>query len=664
MIQYHCYKILNLKAYDVQLEAAIRLFEGNIIEMGTGEGKTLVAIITACMHVLNKHKVHIITANDYLVQRDYAIAKPVFESLGFKCGYLINESTLDERIESSNWDILYTTNKEIAVNFSNNRKALKAEDLIHNPFDVLIVDEADLLMIDEARKELSIGNNYPVDNQLYVKGKIFAEVLHDCDYVLNDEKKDFKLTDLGIEKAQIFFDIPNYFNSEYAMIRTIVKVSIIANKFFIKDVDYIVRDNEIVLINKQTGRLMNFYKMLNGLQQAIECKEGLPLSELRTSFTKLPYQFIFNRYVFKSGMTGTAITEENEFKEIYQLKVIKIPTNKPCIRIDYPDRLFATKEIRDKALILKIKELYFRKQPVLIGTASIEHSEAIAKSLDELNIPYYLLNAKNHKKESTIIQKAGDLGSVTIATNMAGRGTDIKVPKESLDLGGLFILGTERFSSRRADNQLRGRTGRQGDVGETQFYTSLEDDIVSHLNFKRAGQLMGLLKNTENKDYIENPTVLSLYDKAQITTEGQYYMERKQMMDNNSTILEHYQNFFGRKLFLMQTKPTMQNFLVQLRSGLEVDKQKYKNYFKGDTLNNFESKEITENSSITLNDIYPMFNEYWARFINQVDALGVNSFLNFSVIGDKELLYKKQLNELYSKLILDFKLELISILSK
>lgn len=646
----------------MQLEGAIRLFEGNIIEMGTGEGKTLVAIIAACMHIINKRKVHIVTANDYLAKRDYELAKPVFESLGFKCGVVVDDSASEARIESSNWDVLYTTNKEIAVNFSNNRKSLTAEELIHNPFDVLIVDEADLLMIDEARKELSIGNNYSADEKLYLKAKIFTEVIHECDYVINYEKREFKLTDLGVDKAQIFFEIDNYFSPLNAHIRTAIKVAIIAHKFYIKDVDYIVRENEIILINTQTGRLMNHYKMLNGLQQAIECKEGLPISEFRTSFTKLPYQFIYNRYKLKSGMTGTALTEEREFKEIYSLNVVKIPTNRPLIRVDHPDRLFATSEMRDNAVVEKIIELYERKQPVLIGTSSIEHSEKIAKKLEDRKISYQLLNAKNHKKEAEIIKNAGQLGSVTIATNMAGRGTDIKVPSASLNLGGLFILGTERFVSRRADNQLRGRTGRQGDVGETQFYTSLEDEIVSHLNFKRVGQLMGLLKSTEDKKYIENPTILNLYNKAQITTEGQHYSERLSMIENNSALLNYYQNFFGRKLFLMQTKPTISNLLNQLIKGYEIDKQKFPKYFNSSYLAEVKTSNFGINTSICLNDLYPLFNQYWDSFMYQVDILSVNTFLDFTAHGDKELIYQKKLNELYTETILDFKVHLIRLL--
>lgn len=646
----------------MQLEGAIRLFEGNIIEMGTGEGKTLVAIIAACMHIINKRKVHIITANDYLAYRDYELAKPVFESLGFKCGVIVDDSSSESRINSSSWDVLYTTNKEIAINFSNNRKALTAEELIPNASDVLIVDEADLLMIDEARKELSIGNNYPVDENLYLKAKIFTEVMHDCDYVINNEKRDFKLTDLGIEKAQIFFEIENYFSPINAKIRTAIKVAFIAHKFYIRDIDYIVRENEIVLINSQTGRLMNHYKMLNGLQQAIECKEGLPISKFRTSFTKLPYQFIYNRYKLKSGMTGTAITEAREFKEIYNLEVVKIPTNLPNIRIDHPDRLFATNELRNNAVVDKIVELHSRQQPVLIGTSSIEHSEIIAKKLESKNIPYQLLNAKNHAKEAEIIKNAGELGSVTIATNMAGRGTDIKVPSESLALGGLFVLGTERFDSRRADNQLRGRTGRQGDIGETQFYTSLEDEIVSHLNFQRVGQLMSLLKNTDSDNYIENPTILNLYNKAQITTEGQNYSERLSMIEKNGMLLDYYQNFFGRKLYLMQTKPTIHNLLNQLIKGYESDKQKFAKYFNSAYLSEVETGNFGINTDICLNDIYPLFNKYWDSFMYQVDILNVNTFLDFTSHGDKELIYQKQLNELYIETILDFKVYLIRLL--
>lgn len=658
-----CFRKLNMDAYPVQLMAALRLFEGNVIEMNTGEGKTLVAIMSALMHVLNHRKVHILTANDYLAQRDYHLAKSVFEELGIRCGVMTSTTSLNERIEMSDDDIIYTTNKEIAINYSNNRKAVEAHSLIMNPFDVVIVDEADLLMIDEARKELSIGNESEVDASMFEKTKTFVSSLNEVDVFVANEGYDFYLTDSGVEKAQEFYEINNYYNQEHVEIRNAIRLAYIAQHFYKKDVDYVIKDGVIMLINKQTGRLMYDYKMFNGLQQALECKEGLVLSPIKTNFTKLPYQMIYNLYRTKSGMTGTAITEAKEFKEMYHLDVVSIPTNKPNIRQDYPDKIFVNKEVRDNAVVQKVEELHAQGQPILIGTTSIEHSEVISALLKEKNIPHQLLNAKQHEKEAMIIQRAGELGAVTIATNMAGRGTDIKVPEESLSLGGLFVLGTERYDSRRSDNQLRGRTGRQGDPGIAQFYTSIEDDILNNLNTGRIQQLMSVLRNVEKKDYIENPTITNLYNKSQIALEGKHYEERKQLLQRSQLIHGYYANYFDRKLFLLRSDFTQEEILQLLLKSLQTDMSLHAKELKTLVDASLLNKERVLKSSVNMNEFYEIFNHFWILFIGRLDSLSLSTFLNFAGIGNRELLLQKRINAEYTKTVLQLKLSLIDFMS-
>lgn len=657
-----CLRQLQLDAYDVQIMAAIQLYEGQVIEMKTGEGKTLVAIMATCLHLLNHRKVHIITANDYLSKRDYEMARPVFEELGFKCGNMTSDTTLEERVQTAEYDVLYTTNKEIAINYSNNRKAVRLDQLVQNPFDVLIVDEADLLMIDEARKELSIGNNHQVDAETFSVAKEFVLTLAEGDYKINPSAIEFYLMDSGVKKAAEFYQLENYYAAENAWIRNLIRLAFVADKFYKRDVNYIVKNNEIVLINTQTGRLMNFYKMMNGLQQALECKEGLPLSELRTNFTKIPYQHIFNQYKTKSGMTGTAMTEAKEFKEIYGLSVVEIPTNKPMIRVDEPDRLFATSSLRDEAVVRKVVELNQKGQPVLIGTASIEHSEVIAGMLGAVGLEFNLLNAKHHEHEAQVIKNAGQVKAVTIATNMAGRGTDIVVPNDALALGGLFIIGTERYASRRADNQLRGRTGRQGSVGQTQFYTSLEDEVIHSLNVKRIQQLLMLLKDVEKKDYIENPTILNLYNKAQISLEGQHYGERKNMLNNNSTILSYYQNFFNRKLYLMRSGLASAQILEKLLSGHKKDLDQGTHTFGINGLNPVDSDKGVSERVIDLEKFNELFNTHWVKFMNEIDMINVNMFLDFAAIGRQELIREKRVSEAYGKMVLKLRSELIHYL--
>ena len=361
-------------------------------------------------------------------------------------------------------------------------------------------------------------------------------------------------------------------------------------------------------------------------------------------------------------MTGTAMTEAKEFKEIYQMDVVEIPTNKPSARIDMPDRLFATSQLRDEAVVALVHELHSKGQPVLIGTASIEHSEALAERFKAHDIPFNLLNAKHHEQEAIVIQNAGRVGAVTIATNMAGRGTDIKVPDEALELGGLFILGTERYASRRADNQLRGRTGRQGDIGKTQFFTSLEDEVIHSLNVNRIKQLLMLLKDVEKKNFIENPTILNLYNKAQIALEGQHYDERKQMLSNNAVVLNYYQNYFNRKLFLMRSDMSKEQLLEKLLQDHVKDKEHYAKLINEDMFQQVDKTNRTRYQGFETESFYGLFNQFWVEFMNQLEMLGVNLFLNFSAIGNQELLYEKKVNELYGRTVLALRVKLIQAL--
>lgn len=538
-------RTLDISLYDVQLMGGLVLSEGKIAEMKTGEGKTLTAIAPAVYQAL-RGKVHVITVNDYLANRDAQTTAIVYDFLGLSVG-VVTSNTQDKK-EQYNKNIIYVTNTELAFDYLRDNLALNLNDqVLENKFDFAIIDEIDSILIDEARSPIIISgqsnrNNsetYKNLNKLVSLMKPGKETKNDkgqvVDYtdghfLLDLKSKSAHLTDTGVNFIEEKLNIDNMYNEgENAFIVHSITQSIVANYCYKKGVDYIVKDDNVLIIDENTGRISEGRRYGDGLHQAIEVKEGLEPKPENQSIATITYQNLFTKYKMKAGMTGTAKTEALEFFEVYNLDVVNIPTHKPIQRIDHKDVIFFTEEDKIKAVISKIKEIHATKQPILIGTTSVNKSEKLHQLLTQLNIKHEVLNAKNHEREAEIISKAGELSAVTIATNMAGRGVDIKVPEESLAKGGLYILGTERYSSRRVDEQLRGRSGRQGDVGVSQFYLSLEDELLVMFGGDKIKSLVKILK-LENSTSLESPMLSKTIENSQKQLEQLHFEYRKTLI--------------------------------------------------------------------------------------------------------------------------------------
>ncbi|MBD9098584.1 preprotein translocase subunit SecA, partial [bacterium] len=473
------YRVIGEKPFYVQILGALAIHYGNIAEMKTGEGKTLTSVLPAYLNALDGKGVHIITVNEYLATRDAEWMGGIHRFLGLTVGVNTRELSPKEKQEAYACDILYSTNNEIGFDYLRDNMVIRKEDRVQRPLNFAIVDEVDSVLIDEARTPLIISGGQLVSANLYQYADSFVKSLKDdVDYLYDETTKSVTLTDEGSEKAEKAFRVKNLYEVENATLVHYINQALRANYSMKLDVDYVVQDGEVVIVDQFTGRLMKGRAYSDGLHQAIEAKEGVRINQETKTLATITFQNLFRMYKKLSGMTGTAKTEEEEFRDIYNMYVICIPTNKPVERIDASDLVFATKNAKYKAIINEVKERYAKGQPVLIGTIAIETSELISALLKKEKIPHEILNAKNHAREAEIISKIGQHKSVTIATNMAGRGTDIKLSDEIRALGGLCVIGTERHESRRIDNQLRGRSGRQGDPGFTQFFVSMEDDLM------------------------------------------------------------------------------------------------------------------------------------------------------------------------------------------
>ena len=492
-------RVLNMEHYPVQLIGGIVLHQGRIAEMRTGEGKTLVSTCPAYLNALAGKGVHIVTVNDYLAKRDAEWMGSVHEFLGLKVGVVLNGMTSDERKEAYACDITYVTNSELGFDYLRDNMAIYKEQQVIRELDYAIIDEVDSVLIDEARTPLIISGQSGKSTKLYevcdmlakqlIRGEasgefskmnaIMGEVIEETgDFIVNEKDKVVNLTEDGVKKVEEFFKIENLADAENLEIQHCIVLALRANNLMHKDKDYVVKDDEILIVDEFTGRIMPGRRYSDGLHQAIEAKEHVNVKRESKTLATITYQNFFNKFKKKAGMTGTALTEEKEFRNTYGMDAISIPTNKPIQRIDHNDVVYKSKKEKFTAVVDEIKETYARKQPVLVGTITIETSEMLSKMLKKEGIPHTVLNAKFHEREAEIVAGAGAVGAVTIATNMAGRGTDIKLEDEAKTLGGLKIIGTERHEARRIDNQLRGRSGRQGDVGESRFYISLEDDLM------------------------------------------------------------------------------------------------------------------------------------------------------------------------------------------
>ena len=544
-------RVLNMEHYRVQLIGGIILHQGRIAEMKTGEGKTLVSTLPAYLNALSGRGVHIVTVNDYLAKRDAEWMGQVHEFLGLTVGVVLNSMKNDERRAAYACDITYVTNNEDGFDYLRDNMVIYKEQLVQRELAYAIIDEVDSVLIDEARTPLIISGQSGKSTKLYETCDILAqqlkrgeasgeitkmtaimgeEITETGDFIVNEKDKVVTLTEEGVKKVEKFFHIENLSDPENLEIQHNIILALRAHNLMFRDQDYVVKDDEVLIVDEFTGRIMPGRRYSDGLHQAIEAKEHVKVRRESKTLATITFQNFFNKYEKKAGMTGTALTEEQEFRDIYGMDVIEIPTNKPVIRVDSEDAVYMTKKEKFRAVVEEIKEAHEKRQPVLVGTITIETSELLSKMLKREGIPHQVLNAKFHELEAEIVSHAGEAGAVTIATNMAGRGTDIKLDDEARAAGGLRIVGTERHESRRIDNQLRGRSGRQGDPGESRFYISLEYDLMRLFG---SDKLMGMFRalGVAENEQIEHRMLTSAIEKAQKKIEGNNYGIRKNLLD-------------------------------------------------------------------------------------------------------------------------------------
>jgi len=536
-------RVINEKPFYTQVLGALAIHYGNIAEMKTGEGKTLTSVMPAYLNALTGEGVHIITVNEYLASRDAAWMGQIFEFLGLTVGTNLRDLSPAEKRERYNCDVLYSTNNEIGFDYLRDNMVVRKEDRVQRPLNFAIVDEVDSVLIDEARTPLIISGGAMHSNNQYTDAQRFVRDLKENeDFIIDEKTKSINLTDEGSKKCEKFYGIDNMYDIKYSALVHHINQALRANFTMKNEVDYVVQDGKVVIVDQFTGRLMQGRAFSEGLHQAIEAKEGVKINEETKTLATITFQNLFRMYKKLSGMTGTAKTEEEEFRNIYNMYVIQIPTNKPVIRKDMADLIFATKQDKYNAIIKEIKERHATGQPVLVGTIAIETSELISNMLKKERIKHEVLNAKNHAREAEIIAKAGEIGSVTIATNMAGRGTDIKLGEGVKELGGLCVIGTERHESRRIDNQLRGRAGRQGDPGYTQFFVSFEDDLMVRFGTDRFKDLLQAagLGTTIN---LRSKTMTRNVETAQKKVEGNNFDIRKSLLQ--------YDDVMGRQREIM-----------------------------------------------------------------------------------------------------------------
>ncbi|HBG7287186.1 preprotein translocase subunit SecA [Clostridioides difficile] len=546
-------RILGMRQYRVQLIGGIVLHQGKIAEMRTGEGKTLVGVAPVYLNALEGKGVHVITVNDYLAQRDKELMQPVYEFLGMTVGVIINGQQPSERKLQYQCDITYGTNNEYGFDYLRDNMVTKKIDKVQRELNFAIVDEVDSILIDEARTPLIIAGSGEEGTKLYELANAFIKTINDEDFEMDRKDKTIALTQSGLSKAESFFGIENITHIDNIEIFHHVNQSLRAHKLMSIDVEYVVKEDEILIVDEFTGRIMDGRRFTDGLHQAIEAKEGVKIKDESKTMATVTFQNFFRLYSKLSGMTGTAKTEESEFESTYKINVVQIPTNKPVIRADLHDKVFKTENAKYNAVVEEIIRINKTKQPVLVGTVSIEKSEKLSRLLKKRGIKHQVLNAKQHDKEAEIISKAGKLGSVTIATNMAGRGTDISLgagdeeeEKIVKDLGGLYVIGTERHETRRIDNQLRGRSGRQGDPGTSRFFVSLEDEVIKLYGGKTIEKILKRM-STKEEEALESKALNRAIERAQKGIEGKNFEQRKNVLKYDDTINEQRKVIYNER---------------------------------------------------------------------------------------------------------------------
>ncbi|WP_026575920.1 preprotein translocase subunit SecA [Bacillus sp. UNC438CL73TsuS30] len=547
-------RVLGLYPYHVQLMGGISLHEGNISEMKTGEGKTLTATMPVYLNALSGKGVHVVTVNEYLASRDAQEMGQLYEFLGLTVGLNLNSMTSEEKQEAYAADITYGTNNEYGFDYLRDNMVLYKEQKVQRPLFYAVIDEVDSILIDEARTPLIISGSAQKSTALYIQANAFVRTLtKEKDYTYDEKTKGVMLTEEGISKAEKAFGIENLFDMSHVSLNHHINQALKANVSMHLDVDYVVQDGEIVIVDQFTGRLMKGRRYSEGLHQAIEAKEGLEVQNESMTMATITFQNYFRMYEKLAGMTGTAKTEEEEFRNIYNMNVIVIPTNRPIARDDRADLIYSTMEGKFRAVVEDIAERHQKGQPVLVGTVAIETSELISKLLSKKGVRHNVLNAKNHGREAEIIAEAGHQGAVTIATNMAGRGTDIKLGEGVKELGGLAVIGTERHESRRIDNQLRGRSGRQGDPGITQFYLSMEDELMRRFgsdNMKSMMQRLGM----DDTQPIQSKMVSKAVESAQKRVEGNNFDARKQLLQYDDVLRQQREIIYTQRDELLESE--------------------------------------------------------------------------------------------------------------
>ena len=591
-------RVLGLTPFKVQIIGAAAMHFGNIAEMKTGEGKTLTSVLVAYLNALPGKGVHIVTVNEYLASRDATEMGEVHKFLGLTVGLNLRELDSEQKREQYYCDITYSTNSELGFDYLRDHMVLYKEQMVQRPeMNFAIVDEVDSILIDEARTPLIISGGEKKGPNLYVQANSFAKCLHQEDYEIDVKDRHVALTESGMSKAEKYFNVDNLYDVKNVTIVHHINNALRANYIMEKDKDYVVHEGAIVIVDPFTGRLMVGRQWSDGLHQAIEAKENVQIKKETRTLATITYQNYFRMYKKLAGMTGTAKTEEEEFRNIYNMFVVEIPTNVPVIRIDEPDLIFQSMKAKYLAIAKDIKERHEKGQPVLVGTISIESSELLSNLLKRNGIPHSVLNAKQHEREAEIIAKAGQKGSVTIATNMAGRGTDIKLGEGVRELGGLAVIGTERHEARRIDNQLRGRSGRQGDPGYSRFYLSAQDELMIRFGGDRFERLLGMIANPDADGYetpLESKMFSRFVESAQKKVEGANYDSRKNVVEYDEVLRKQREVIYGQRkdiLFLDDMEPTIRKmiknvvkrniggYIVHEKKNSEVDAVRFMNEF-------------------------------------------------------------------------------------
>ncbi|WP_237447036.1 preprotein translocase subunit SecA [Streptococcus mitis] len=600
-------RVLGLFPYKVQVMGGIVLHHGDVPEMRTGEGKTLTATMPVYLNALSGKGVHVVTVNEYLSERDATEMGELYSWLGLSVGINLAAKSPMEKKEAYECDITYSTNSEIGFDYLRDNMVVRAENMVQRPLNYALVDEVDSILIDEARTPLIVsGANAVETSQLYHMADHYVKSLDKDDYIIDVQSKTIGLSDSGIDKAESYFKLDNLYDIENVALTHFIDNALRANYIMLLDIDYVVsEEQEILIVDQFTGRTMEGRRYSDGLHQAIEAKEGVPIQDETKTSASITYQNLFRMYKKLSGMTGTGKTEEEEFREIYNIRVIPIPTNRPVQRIDHSDLLYASIEAKFKAVVEDVKARYQKGQPVLVGTVAVETSDYISKKLVAAGVPHEVLNAKNHYKEAQIIMNAGQRGAVTIATNMAGRGTDIKLGEGVRELGGLCVIGTERHESRRIDNQLRGRSGRQGDPGESQFYLSLEDDLMKRFGSERLKGIFERLNMSE--EAIESRMLTRQVEAAQKRVEGNNYDTRKQVLQYDDVMREQREIIYAQCYDVITADrdlaPEIQAMIKRTIGRVVDGHARAKQDEKLEAILNFAKYNLLPEDSITMEDL-------------------------------------------------------------